>query len=91
MRFYSIPVLMLALAALAFAGDNLKLNPKLDYSSDSQDGPLITGDHMDAGAVSGKPTYIILYGEGCFNSKTAGAPNGELVREIQRPRAVCCG
>jgi hypothetical protein len=69
MRFYSIPVLMLALAALAFAGDNLKLNPKLDYSSDSQDGPLITGDHMDAGAVSGKPTYIILYGEGCFNSK----------------------
>jgi hypothetical protein len=62
-------VLMLALAATTFAGDNLKLNPKLDYSSDSQDGPLISGDQMDAGVFPGKPAYIILYGEGCFNSK----------------------
>lgn len=69
MRICSIPLLMLALAAPVFAGDNLKLNPKLDYSSDSQDGPLITGDRMDAGAVPGKPTYVILYGEGCYNSK----------------------
>ena len=46
-----------------------KLNSKLDYTSDSQDGPLITGDSMDAGFVAGKPAYIILYGEGCFNSK----------------------
>ena len=34
------------------AGENLKINPKLDYSSDSNDGPLITGDHMDAGAAA---------------------------------------
>ena len=53
----------------ARAGENLKLNPKLDYSSDSQDGPLITGDHMDEGPVAGKPTYVIIYSEGCFNSK----------------------
>ena len=33
--------------ASASAGENLKLNPKLDYTSDSQDGPLITGDTMD--------------------------------------------
>jgi hypothetical protein len=46
------------------AGDNLRLNQHLDYSSDSQDGPLITGDHMDEGAVAGQPNYVIFYGEG---------------------------
>lgn len=54
----------LAFVAGARAGENLQLNPHLDYSSDSQDGPLITGDHMDEGAVEGKPNYIIFYGEG---------------------------
>jgi len=51
------------------AADNLKLNNRLDYSSDSEDGPLITGEHMDEGVVDGKPNYVIIYGEGCFNSK----------------------
>jgi len=60
---------MLATVSGGFAADNLKLNPKLDYTSDSQDGPLITGDNMEAGVVAGKPTYVILYGEGCYNSK----------------------
>jgi thioredoxin-like negative regulator of GroEL len=45
------------------------LNPHLDYTSDSQDGPLITGDSLDAGPGAGKPTYVIMYGEGCYNSK----------------------
>jgi hypothetical protein len=58
-----------AIVAGAKAGDNLRVNPRLDYSSDSEDGALITGDHMDTGAVSGKPNYVIIYGEGCFNSK----------------------
>src|SRR5437016_3988120 len=53
----------------AFAGDNLHLNSRLDYGSDSQDGPLITGDHMEEGFAAGKPAYVILYGEGCYNSK----------------------
>ena len=62
-------MLALALAALAFAArsnaaENLKLNPKLDYSSDSQDGPLLTGDHMEDGAAAGKPNYILMVGEG---------------------------
>jgi len=60
---------LVVLIASAPAADNLKLNPKLDYSSDSQDGPLITGDNMDAGFTAGKPAYVIIYGEGCFNSK----------------------
>jgi thioredoxin-like negative regulator of GroEL len=60
---------MFVLTASAFAGDNLKLNSKLDYTSDREDGPLITGDNMDAGVLTGRPAYVILYGEGCFNSK----------------------
>ena len=55
-------VLLLSLAALA--ADNLRLNSKLDYTSDSQDGPLITGDHMEDGALAGKPNYLIFYAEG---------------------------
>ncbi|MGH9496780.1 MAG: hypothetical protein ACRD3B_17420, partial [Candidatus Sulfotelmatobacter sp.] len=56
-------VFLLAFTTGLFAADNLKLNSKLDYSSDSQDGPLITGDNMDAGFVAGRPAYVILYGE----------------------------
>src|SRR6267143_1296658 len=61
-------ILMIAFIP-AFAGENLRLNSGLDYSSDSQDGPLITGDHMEEGSGAGKPAYVILYGEGCYNSK----------------------
>jgi hypothetical protein len=53
----------------AFGADNLKLNPHLDYRSDSVDGPLITGDDMQGGIASQKLNYVIIYGEGCFNSK----------------------
>jgi hypothetical protein len=60
---------LLFLSPLTFAIDNLKLNSKLDYTSDSLDGPLITGDDTESGFVPGKPNYVIIYGEGCFNSK----------------------
>jgi|SRR5215470_3351610 len=60
---------ILVLALPAAAADNLKLNQHLDYSSDSHDGPLITGDRFEDGLVAGKPAYIIIYGEGCYNSK----------------------
>jgi thiol-disulfide isomerase/thioredoxin len=59
---------VLAIAPLAFA-QHLKLNPDLDYNSDSIDGPLITGDDTTTGVVSGKPNYVMIYGEGCYNSK----------------------
>ncbi len=57
-------VVLMGLAVGLQAGENLRINPKLNYSSDSQDGPLIVGDRMEDGAVSGKPNYIIFYGEG---------------------------
>ncbi len=65
MKELTLPLLLWATLAVPLRGvDNLRLNPKLNYSSDSQDGPLITGDHMEDGARAGKPNYIIFYGEG---------------------------
>ena len=62
--------LISALAVPAAWGiDNLKLNQKLDYRTDSLDGPLITGDDAQSGFQRGKTNYVIIYGEGCFNSK----------------------
>jgi hypothetical protein len=59
-----VALLWIAFAVNARAGENLRLNPRLDYSSDSQDGPLITGDRMEEGTTEGQPNYIIFYGEG---------------------------
>jgi hypothetical protein len=61
-------VIVFAAAALA-QNQQLKLNPHLDYNSDSVDGPLITGNDTETGVVAGKPNYVMIYGEGCFNSK----------------------
>ena len=61
-------VVVFAAAALA-QNQQLKLNPHLDYNSDSVDGPLITGNDTETGVVAGKPNYVMIYGEGCFNSK----------------------
>ena len=60
----ALAVGVLAFAARSDAAENLKVNPKLDYNTDSQDGPLITGDQMEDGAVAGVPNYILMYGEG---------------------------
>jgi len=68
-KFCWLTALLLALPLSALAAENLHLNQHLDYSSDSHDGPLITGDKMQDGAVAGKPNYVIMYGEGCYNSK----------------------
>jgi hypothetical protein len=68
-KFLALVCVVAMSVSCSLAADNLKLNQHLDYSSDSHDGPLITGDHLDEGVVAGKPAYIIFYGEGCFNSK----------------------
>jgi hypothetical protein len=68
-KWCSTLFLAMALALPAYAADHLKLNDRLDYSGDSQDGPLIDGDHLEEGAASDRPTYVIMYGEGCYNSK----------------------
>src|SRR6201998_2395027 len=75
--------LFLLLSPLTFAIDNLKLNSKLDYTSDSLDGPLITGDDPQSGFVPGKPNYVIIYGEGCFNSKRQAQRTVELYNKYR--------
>src|SRR5437016_6803328 len=76
-------VAALAMTLPAHAAENLKLNQQLDYTSDSQDGPLITGDHLEDGAISGKPAYAIFYGEGCFNSKRQARRTVELYEKYK--------
>jgi len=86
-------------ASAAHAADNLKLNQHLDYTSDSLDGPLITGDHLEDGFSGGKPAYAIFYGEGCFNSKRQARRTVDLyekykgrvqfvVLDLDRPRSA---
>ena len=65
------------------AAENLKLNQHLDYSSDSHDGPLLTGDHLKDGTVAGEPAYVIIYGEGCFNSKRQARRTVELYEKYR--------
>jgi hypothetical protein len=99
-KFVATVLLSIALALVvpAHAAENLKLNQHLDYTSDSLDGPLITGDHLEDGAVSGKPAYAIFYGEGCFNSKRQARRTVDLyekykgrvqfvVVDLDRPRS----
>lgn len=98
MLFAAALAMVMAMTLPAHAAENLKLNQHLDYASDSQDGPLISGDHLEDGAVSGKPTYAIFYQEGCFNSKRQAARTVELyekykgrvqfvVVDLDRPRS----
>jgi hypothetical protein len=46
------------------AAENLRLNPRLDYSSDSHDGPLITGEHLEDSATRSRPNNVFMFGEG---------------------------
>ena len=80
LRFFLLSMLS---SPLLFAIDNLKLNSKLDYTSDSLDGPLITGDDAQSGFVPGKPNYVIIYGEGCFNSKRQAQRTVELYNKYR--------
>ena len=75
--------LMLLSASTLFAIDNLKLNSRLNYGSDSLDGPLITGSDAQSGFVSGKANYVIMYGEGCFNSKRQARRTVELYNKYR--------
>ncbi len=83
-KITSLLVMLLMLTGpTLFAIDNLKLNSQLDYSSDSIDGPLITGEDAQSGFVAGKTNYVIIYGEGCFNSKRQARRTVELYNKYR--------
>ncbi len=71
-----------AFSAGVYAATDLKLNPNLNYSSDSNDGPLITGKNMSDGSINkGKPAYVIFYHRECYNSKRQARKTVELYEE----------
>jgi hypothetical protein len=83
-KMTSLLVMLLMLTGpTLFAIDNLKLNSQLDYSSDSIDGRLITGEDAQSGFVAGKTNYVIIYGEGCFNSKRQARRTVELYNKYR--------
>ena len=79
---YVIVTILLTISALmpdVSAATDLKLNPDLKYSSDYNDGPLITGKNMKDGAVNkGRPAYVIFYHRECYNSKRQARRTVEL-------------
>lgn len=44
---------------------------------------LITGDDAQSEFVSGRPNYVIIYGEGCFNSKRQARRSVELYEKYR--------
>lgn len=83
--FMSFLILLFAIpAGLALAATDLKLNPALDYSSDSDDGPLITGKRLSEGSLNkGTPAYIIFYHRECYNSKRQARRTVELYEKYK--------
>jgi hypothetical protein len=77
---FALTVFMLSgPAGGSLAATNLKLNPSLDYTSDSNDGPLITGDSLSDGSLrKGTPAYLIFYHRECYNSKRQARRTVEL-------------
>jgi hypothetical protein len=78
-----LSMLLMLTSSASFAIDNLKLNSNLNYGSDSLDGALITGSDAQSGFVAGKPNYVIIYGEGCFNSKRQARRTVELYNKYR--------
>ncbi len=77
--FYTFLILFLFISNNLIAGTDLKLNPKLRYSSDSNDGPLITGKNLDYAKLSTqKPSHVIFYHRECYNSKRQAKRTVEL-------------
>ena len=77
--FYTFLILFLFISNNLIAGTDLKLNPKLRYGSDSNDGPLITGKDLDYAKLSTqKPSHVIFYHKECYNSKRQAKRTVEL-------------
>ena len=86
-RLTNILIVVFAIFAFnteVFAATDLKLNPNLNYSSDSNDGPLITGKNMKDGIINkGKPAYVIVYHRECYNSKRQARRTVELYEKYK--------
>ena len=76
--------LCLSIPIMLAAAENLRLNPRLDYASDSHDGPLITGDHLEDGAVARQAELCVHVWGRLIQFQAAGSPLRKPIRQIQR-------
>lgn len=74
-------LLLFATAQTVLAADHLKLKPGLDYMKNAWQGPLIDGDNLWDGLVKGKPNYIFMYGEFCYDAKRQALRTVELYHD----------
>ncbi|HEV2382160.1 MAG TPA: hypothetical protein VG206_20515 [Terriglobia bacterium] len=80
----SVSLLALSLTTISGAlrgADNLKLAPGLDFMKNAYQGPAITGDKMWDGIEKGKPNYIFMYGEFCYDAKRQAQRTVEMYRD----------
>lgn len=68
-------------AGIVPAAEHLKLKTGLDYMKNAWQGPLIDGDNLWDGIVKGKPNYIFMYGEFCYDAKRQALRTVELYRD----------
>lgn len=68
-------------ANAARAADHLRLKPGLDFMKNNVQGPLIEGDNLWDGIVKGKPNYIFMYTEFCYDAKRQALRTVELYRD----------
>ena len=66
---------------IAPAADHLKLKPGLDFMKNAWQGPLIEGENLGDGIEKGKPNYIFMYGEFCFDAKRQALRTVEAYRD----------
>jgi len=57
-------LVLVLLLATGLSAQELKLNPHLDYNSDSQDGALIIGSNAAGGLAKDKVNYVFMFEEG---------------------------
>jgi hypothetical protein len=70
-------------AAGMFAAEDLQVNPRLNYATDSDDGVLFSGRRLDDGARRGIPNYVLIYSRSCYNSKRQARRTAELYRKYR--------
>ena len=74
--------LYLSIAIMLAAAENLRLNPQLDFSSDSRDGPLITGDRLETvSSVASRTTFSC-------SVKADSTPSGRLAAPSVSTRSI---